>query len=332
MKLSIIITIATLSLSAVASPNSQSSQSSRPTPGLAVQDNSISRADLEQVYNRATQKLQQIEAMVNSDQVGPAYHQALELIETIKMKAGINPMAQYRDKIEVKGILSDADLKKPFDHLLNWQQEELARAVDNYKGGFYLPLLNIAKRARVIYVKTFYRAHQGSLLQRDIDKMLTDLIEIHNFSLLVKDQQASDSYMLFDYDIADSDYQYVFDKEVVLTALSIDDLGVDEKAFEEELTTDRIARFNEYIIGVKIRVPKVEQKKSFGPENYKKCFRLRSKSQFKDWATSYCSEAAHRFQFVNNPAFDLCYRDRFRSEFKDWAVSYCVDNIKKFQF
>lgn len=227
-----------------------------------------SPATLEQIFNQAAGEIKVVEGFIASGQYGPAELAAKNIFDRVSI---IHPKANFRQKIAVNGILTDIDLAKDFSQLSNTQKENLAIAIADYKGGFYLDLLNLGKRAKLLYLKAVYFQMRDNLRERDIDMIKNSLIEIHNIVILVADKKTSDAFMLFDVDVANRDQQYFFNRELLEFAVQVKELNLTEKGFDQLLREDRALKLKEYHQGLRgVNVPQVSQ----GLMEFSKCIRL----------------------------------------------------------
>ncbi len=212
-------------------------------------------AKIAPAFEKAKDELRAVEKIYDDGDYGKALRVSKDLLDQIKSKTGINPKAKFREKILVKGIFtrgSKNELKTNFVNLRNEQKEALAEAVNNHLGGFYLDLLNLYKRTTLIYIKSFYQKikQMGDLRQRDIDKIKRDLALIHDISILVKDQNLQSSFILFDSDVADSDQQYFFNRELVDFILEVKEISFDEKAFSQFSLLLKNSELDQYRAGL----------------------------------------------------------------------------------
>ena len=191
-------------------------------------------------FEKAKQDLRKVEDLYNHGKYSQSLRESKDLLDQIKAKTGVNPKSKYREKIYVKGVFtrgSRNELKTNYKDLKNQQKDALLKAVYNHRGGFYLDLLNLHKRTTLIYIKSFYKRikEQSHLRKKDIAKIRKDLTLIHDIPLLVKDKNLKSSFMFFDSDVADSDQQYFFNRELVDFILSIEELNVTEEDFDKDL-------------------------------------------------------------------------------------------------
>ncbi|MCB0420574.1 MAG: hypothetical protein KDD61_06245 [Bdellovibrionales bacterium] len=227
-------------------------ESSNPT----IQTFSPPLENLEALYESTEAQLQEIQYLMNQGAYGPAYKKALEVMSLIKQKSGVNPLAKFREKVRLSGVISTSDLRVKYRDLSNFKKEELARAVAGHHHGYYLHLLNLAKRARVIYVTAYYRANKDRMYQRELDKLKRDLVNIHNIPIIFQDS-IQGTYMLFDMDVADEDIQISFNKEVLDTAIDV--LGMTEQEFETLVVSAKQQKLEEHWRGIQVVMQKIEK-------------------------------------------------------------------------
>jgi hypothetical protein len=183
---------------------------------------------LKAIFDQSTAELVQVQSLIGQGKYAEALLGAKAIVDRVSL---VNPKGKFAIHIPVSGILSNSDLKVPYSDLKNPQKEALARAVTSYKGGYFLDTLNLYKRAKIAYVVAFYGKMQSQLLNVDREMMVLSLMDVYSISILIADRKTSDTYLLFDSDIANPDQQYFFNRELIQVALSLKDLNFDERSF-----------------------------------------------------------------------------------------------------
>lgn len=299
-------------------------------PEQTVQVQGPAPAVLEQIFKQATEDIKVVEGLIASGQYGPAELAAKNVFDRVSI---VHPKANYRPKIVVNSILSDADLQKDFSQLSNSQKENLAIAVAEYRGGYYLDLLNLAKRAKLLYLKAVYFQMRDKIMDRDIAMIKSSLLEIHNIAILIADKRASEPFMIFDVDVANRDQQYFFNRELLEFAVQIKELKLDERQFDELLRQDRNSKLKEYHAGVRApgQVPVIrngESHPSDSPEYLSSCMKKLGAHLNYSGSLRIC----RNFMPNNIDAFVSCF-EKIRSTLNwDDSYAYCcrLSGIKPF--
>ena len=194
-----------------------------------------SEAVLKEVYQAMTQELAQVELVLAEGKNGEAFAQAKSTLDRARVRSGIQPKANTREKVEIRGVLDEADLKKTFTSLSNRQRDAVATTVLNYRGRLYFDVLNQMKRANLLYVRAMVaklKEGGGTLLSGDIEKIRADLLAAYRVPVLVRQEDLSGDYLLFDSDVSNSDQHYFFNREIKVYAMGLAELKFTEEAFD----------------------------------------------------------------------------------------------------
>lgn len=220
------------------------------------------RAILESVFNNLTQSLRELETMMASGDYRGALSRSKEALDSARLKTGIHPKASYREKIEVKRLtLSGVSYKSAmFNNLSMDMRDTIALTVANHRGGYFLDVLNLLKRVNLIYIMALQRTLQTTnctptkkggecvLMERDRQKIVNDLLDVHSIPIYIRDSGYSDYFQVFDIEVANSDQNYLFNREIAQFIITQGaSIGVpSESAFESMLVQHVESLRNQY--------------------------------------------------------------------------------------
>lgn len=203
----------------------------------AVQNEEV----LKSVFAQLTQELAQVETFLAAKQNREALKAAKSSLDRARERSGIQPQANLREKIEISGILEESDLKVTFAKLANRKRDALTSAVLQYRGGLYFTIINQMKQASLLFTRASIEVSRetGLVLQEDIQKMMTDLLAAYRIPVLLRQDGLTGDYVLFDSDVAQSDQQYFFNRELKVFALQTTELNLTETKFDDAVNKYR---------------------------------------------------------------------------------------------
>lgn len=200
---------------------------------------------LKQVFDLATQKLEQAEVLLKSGQYSEALTVSKSSLDEVRQKAGIHPKAQFRDKIDVDVVIKDSmrSSQTSYENLSLRDRDIIAQKMGSFKEGYYLDTLNLMKRTNLIYIQAFIKTLQDSesksgrkaLLKRDIEKIKSDIREISLIPIYIREPGTGRLFLIFDYEVASSDQNYLFNRELfkfILDSKDIFQIDSEDKADE----------------------------------------------------------------------------------------------------
>ena len=194
-------------------------------------------AELKATFDMMTQEIVRVQAVYDSGQYGQALNESKKLLDTVRIRTGIHPKAKITEKIEIRNVFEEGESATTFNGLSQEKREAIALAVLNHRGGLYLDILNQTKRASLIYIKSLYMRlkKDGSLLNEDISKIKTDLLAIMAIKIDLVQYDQDIRFSVKDSDVANSDQNYLFNREIKIFALGNKDLAWTEETFDQEL-------------------------------------------------------------------------------------------------
>ncbi len=263
-------------------------------------------APTQQMYNEifesTNKSLALVEQLISEQKYGQALGEAKSILDNVRIKAGVDPKAKYSEVIKVKEVLLDRDLSLGFTDLSKMQQDQIAQTVSRHKGGYYLDLLNLTKRANLLYqkAKLLGLAQKGNLSTVDKSEIKVNLLKLVHIPMYIRDSQTSEAFLIFDSDVAREEQVEMFNHEVADVVAS--QLETNAENFKTEAQELKSASFN----------------------NYKSTVAYISSSAFKDCQDIYSRQAVYVDswirQFTNDQVKKICL--------KGAAYAKCVRNFQ----
>ena len=190
---------------------------------LSMQGNSSGQYDLQDIYQQVTNDIIQVEELITVREYGLAKLLAKKLIDRVNT---IQPQTRAIRRISIpKGILTQKDLLKPFEELSFNQKDAIALSLEEQKMGQYMNLLNLLKRANLLYSKAHYLQFKDELLEMDLTSIKDKLLFSYNIPLYIQGENLDEPFLLFDSDVANPLHQENFNRELVAFLTSIEETG-----------------------------------------------------------------------------------------------------------
>lgn len=187
-----------------------------------------------EIFNQASLDLQQAETLLLIGDYVKALKISKESLDQVRVKVGINPKAKFQDKFSIDYIVLDELDKKEkmyasFENLNLKIRDGIAMTLSKKSSGYYLDLLNLMKRTNLIYIRAFVeslkkQSANGSLLKRDIEKIRDDIYEISAIPIYFFEPATGKMLLVFDFEVASSDQNYLFNRELFVFMLANQDL------------------------------------------------------------------------------------------------------------
>ncbi len=202
-----------------------------------VQQVTAPDVELKATFDMMTQEIVRVQAVYDSGQYGQALNESKKLLDTVRIRTGIHPKAKITEKIEIKNVFELANEATTFNQLNQNEKEIITLAVLNHRGGLYLDILNQTKRASLLYTKSLYKRlkQDGTLLKDDVEKIKTDLLSIMAIKIDLVQYDVGARLSIKDSDVANSDQNYLFNREIKVFALNTKELGLTEDSLDQLL-------------------------------------------------------------------------------------------------
>jgi hypothetical protein len=201
---------------------------------------------LSELQEEISQKFKNIETELASDNSGKALLMAKEVLDTVRVKTGIDPKNRIQESFLVstkfpKGISSIEELSEA-------QKNLVIETISNFRAGLYLDIMNLSKRTTLLYIKAFQAQLEksGGLTQEDKSKIIKDLVKASLVPMPIVDKAGTKTFV-FDEDVANEDHTYLFNRELKMYLLENKQIAVNEAFFNSSR-----AKLKEEIIGKKL--------------------------------------------------------------------------------
>ena len=167
----------------------------------------------------------------NNDSDG-ALSQAKSILDEVKVKTGIDPKAKLQKSYLVSEDFPEKAVR--FTDLSTPQQERIIGSLIQFQGGLFMDILNLTKRTTLLYIKalTSVLSKNSGLLQADKNKIINDLIRAAVLPIPLQDKKGT-RVIAFSDDIAIEDHIYLFNRELKLHLMNMNELGVSESQFDQ---------------------------------------------------------------------------------------------------
>lgn len=298
------------------------------------------RAALAAIFEKARNELVNLENLMSRAQYQEALRLAKQSLDDVRIKSGIHPKASFREKINLpEGVMDNFSIeyrsRASVSDLSIDLRDTFVLSVSNHRGGYFLDILNLMKRTNLIYIQAFHRVltKSGQLLDRDIQKIRSDVLDVHAIPLYLKDPKTSRYFLAFDFEIANSDQNYLFNRELLHFLLENRKIfGIKNEKDGEQLLLRKIeqirAEFAKSIGGMPLATTSQPSERvdhtSLASANFKKCYDRIEENISSSSATELCAGYVKHYKFVDNPEFDSCYRSIIPNISSATAVKKCV--------
>lgn len=334
--LAVVSLLATPSLASRVAPVDQNEPAEAMAPETSLPRPASSPAALAEIANQVRASFASLETLMATKQYQAALTQSKALLDEVRVKSGIHPKASYREKIMLpSGSLANA-LKSANQNLQTLPidtQDTIALTVSNHRAGFFLDILNLMKRVNLIYIRAFQmtlKETSGKLMARDIEKIRQDILDVHAVPLYLKDAKLSNYFLIFDFEVANSDQSYLFNRELMDYMLREgQELGITGEADFERLLAKHIEGVRNKFLGTLGQNLSAEQNttSTFNNPNFLACYKIYTRTLHSSQAADVCMGQFKKFSFINNPEFDTCFDLYARTLHASQAANVCVDKL-----
>lgn len=180
---------------------------------------------------RMTSAFRNIETEIQSNQAAQALSESKALLDEVRIITGIDPKAKIQKSYLVsekfpEGASSLSDLPQQM-------QERVILSLENYQGGLFMDILNLTKRTTLLYIKSLALElkKSGNLLEEDRTKIISDIVKVSVLPVYIMDKTGV-KIVAFSEDIANDDHIYLFNRDLKILLLSMNDLSISEDAFD----------------------------------------------------------------------------------------------------
>ena len=141
--------------------------------------------------------------------------------------------------------MSQGDLLKSFEDISFNKQDAIASVLEEQNIGQYMNLLNLLKRAKLLYSKAHHFQFKDHLLQRDRDFVRDKLLSSYNIPIYIQGKNLDEPFLLFDSDIANTLHQENFNREL-LAFLTSEELGFSEQEIKSIIEEQKLEALNRH--------------------------------------------------------------------------------------
>lgn len=303
----------------------------------------VSRQIMEAMVKKVSGNFQQLNVLMSQGQYEAAMTLAKQSLDEARMNTGIDPKSNRREIVVVPADTFAGQyrsLGQSLDSFPMETQNAIMTALESHGGGYFLDLLNLLKRTNLVYIQAFHQVLKKSsvgLLQEDAQKIRKDLQAVRAIPVYLKDPKQKALLMIFDFEIANSDQNYLFNRELKSYLLTMGaDLGYQE-GFEEG-TIDRELKVvignmkaefvrsesahRDSAVNDQVEMNRGGQENPFENASYRQCYDIVTDTWNTAKAQSYCLESYKQVNYTNK-VFLACFRERANTESSATAAMNC---------
>ncbi len=287
---------------------------------------------LQNLVNTVSDNFTKLNTLMIQGQYQAAMTLAKQSLDEARIKTGLDPKSNRKEIIAVPAgtLVPEYDrMGKNLNAFSISTQNEIIKSIETHKAGYFLDLLNLLKRTNLVYIQAFQQVTKKSsvgLLKQDIEKIKNDINAVRAVPLYLQDPKVKNLLLIFDYEVANSDQNYMFNRELKIYLLSQGkDLGYSGEPLEQVID----AEFNEYIKlkiknfinsekSVTTSQEKTTSKNPFENESFKACFKFNwnGLNKTKSDTQNYCIQQYQRINYTN-PTFNSCFDNAWNGLHKD---------------
>lgn len=213
------------------------------------QQATLARKALLDLQTSMLSKFKEVESNMASKNSTAALRGAKEILDTVKVKTGIDPKTKLRESFLVPLVFNES--AKTLNNLPESQQIQVIKTISEYRGGLYMDIMNLSKRTTLLYIKALKgeMMKEGGLNKEDRDKILQDLVKATLVPMPVVDKE-NKKIIAFDEDIANEDHTFMFNRELKMFLLEDKELKITEEQFleyKEKIRNAILAKGNAFL-------------------------------------------------------------------------------------
>ncbi len=293
---------------------------------------------LKLLVEKVSTNFNQLNMLMSQQRYEEAMTLAKQSLDEARIKTGLDPKSNRKEIIAVTRDTFSKDydvLGKRLSSFPVYAQNQIMKAIEEHKGGYFLDLLNLLKRTNLVYIQAFHQAlKRGSLglLSQDKEKIRNDINAVRAIPLYLQDPASNTLLLIFDYEVANSDQNYMFNRELKTYLMNQgQDLGYTGESLEQRIDGELEQRIQHLIKSFVTTESKSghESRKVVNPfatENYKACFKYNWPGQYYNKQSSQvlCLEKYDKINYLN-PAFQACFKEAWTGQYynKQDAASSC---------
>lgn len=178
------------------------------------------RQIMAEFFNSATDKLVEIKTALNTQQNEMALKLSKTLLDEVREKSGFDAKTVRRQKIKLAQALTSGEngVYIDFRSLSLDVQNTMITALDGQREGYYLDMLNLMKRANLLYIQALAASLSNNgnipLDEDDQKKIVRDVSFLVEIPIYFYDEQTNIYILTFDSEIGQNDQSYLFNREL----------------------------------------------------------------------------------------------------------------------
>ncbi|MES2768955.1 MAG: hypothetical protein V4596_07410 [Bdellovibrionota bacterium] len=270
---------------------------------------------LKVLVEKVSANFNQLNLLMSQQQYEAAMTLAKQSLDEARIKTGLDPKSNRKEIIAVPKDTFSAEydrLGKKLSSFSVHTQNQVMKAIEEHRSGYFLDLLNLLKRTNLVYIQAFHQAlKRGSfgLLSEDKEKIRNDINAVRAIPLYLQDPNSKSLLLVFDYEVANSDQNYMFNRELKTYLLSQgQDLGYTGESLEQRID----AELDQKIQSVIKSFLSTESKDVELDASYRLCVTTYYNDGYKSEESikNQCSSVFKRINF-SNQAFMKCFGDQW---------------------
>lgn len=264
--------------------------SSKLLPEASSEPSLISEQELIRLSNNLESEIGFIERGLENKNYEAARRSSLSLLRKVLQMKGENTKVKLKERVHLSFKFENG--VNYFSDLQTQQKELVISTVLDFKGGLFVDIITLAKRARLLATKAFFlrMKEKNQLTDEVMNKIVNDLVEASLMPIEVVDREGV-RITVFDNDIFTDDHTFEFNHEIRTYMIQEKIANMDELKFSELQKKLKIT-----LGGAPPPEPFVDRF-----EEFKKCFQVASMSDW-DYKRRECIEKYVKYI----PSFDIC--------------------------
>lgn len=181
---------------------------------IAVANEAEIIRNLKQFEDEFKSGYREIETLINSNNTQQALSEATKVLNSVRVKIGIDIKAKITESIFVNGKFPEA--ATTLGALPTNQQTAIIKLLRDFRGGVFIDILNLSKRTALLYARAFQAEleRSGGVDQNDRDKIIKDLERAVISPIYLVDRNQTRIVVFLD-EVVNEDYTYLFNRELV---------------------------------------------------------------------------------------------------------------------
>lgn len=191
-------------------------------------------ATLKTLESQVKDDFKAIETLMAENKTDEALKLAKQSLDDVRAKLGVDPKAKLTENFFIN--INFAPNAVELDQLTEDQKIAVIKTLRNFRGGYFLDILNLSKRTSLIYLKALEVEikRTGDFTSDNRNKIIKDLATAILLPLPIVDKAGTKIIIFFD-DVANEDLSYIFNNELTQYLEKNKELNISSKDFNEYL-------------------------------------------------------------------------------------------------